>query len=209
MGIDLGSVQDAAAKSWGLDPTFFRAIGSVESGNNANSPNSLAGAQGPMQVMPGTASDMSVTDASGPVQNVYASAKYLSGLLDKYKDPNLAAAAYNAAPGRVDDYLAGKATLPAETQAYVPKVAAAYGSLTAGANSTDPFAGGGTQYAQADTGTMTDASPAQSSPSSGGTDPFSAMMRAAQGGIAPLSWTPMMLSSEVSCHAQDPSSVCP
>ena len=30
-----------------------------------------------------------------------------------------------------------------------------------------------------------------------------------QFGIAPLSWTPMMLSSEVSCHAQDPSSVCP
>ena len=131
-----------------------------------------------MQVMPGTASDMGVTDASDPVQNVYASAKYLSSLLDKYKDPNLAAAAYNAGPGRVDDYLAGKATLPAETQAYVPKVAAAYGALTANASPPDPFAGSGagTQCAEASTGTMTDAS---SSPApSSGSDPFSAFVQA-------------------------------
>ncbi len=179
MPFDLGATQDAAAKSWGLDPTFFRALGQVESGNNVGTSDSSAGAMGPMQVMPATGAGLGVTDPRDPVQNVFAGAKYLSQMLDRYKDPNLAAAAYNAGPGRVDDYLAGRAPLPAETQAYVPKVAAAYHTLSgSAAPSPSPSPA---QPAPPDASTMPSSTPAAASPSSAAPDPFDTLMQAAQG----------------------------
>lgn len=67
-------------------------------------PNSLSpkGAVGLMQLMPGAAKDMGVTDRTDPVQSIQGGTKYLSGLLDKYKDKDLALTAYNAGPGTVD-----------------------------------------------------------------------------------------------------------
>ncbi len=188
MASDLAPVYDAAAQEWNLDPAFLRSVSQVESGQQANGPDSPVGAMGPMQVMPGTASDMGVTDPRDPVQNIYAGAKYLSQMLDKYQSPDLALAAYNAGPGRVDDYLAGKASLPAETQAYVPKVAAAYQQMAATssppADSTPPPY----QVASADTGIMSDAAPDPNAPprASAGApaalaaDPFSQLLQAAQ-----------------------------
>jgi hypothetical protein len=67
------------------------------------------------------------------VQSIYGGAKYLSQLLDKYKNPERALAAYNAGPERVDAAIAGRGTLPAETQAYVPAVSAHYKALTSAA----------------------------------------------------------------------------
>jgi hypothetical protein len=213
MAVDLAPVIDAAAQEWNLDPALLHSVSQVESGQNSNGPDSSAGAIGPLQVMPDTASDMGVTNPRDPVQNVYAGAKYLSGLLDKYQNPNLALAAYNAGPGRVDDYLAGKGTLPAETQAYVPKVAAVYQRMTAAAQSDDPFgsAPGDTvsmappdaptiapyQVAAADTGIASDTLPNPSAPPSSARiqapdaapDPFSQLLMAAkapsQPGAAP------------------------
>ena len=200
MATDLGAIQDAAARSWNLDPTYFRAIGAVESGNNPATPNSPAGASGPMQVMPGTASDMGVTDPSDVMQNTFASAKYISSLLDKYKDPALAAAAYDAGPGRVDDYLNGKSALPDETIAYVPKVAQAYAQLTgsAAAAASPPAAPASYRVAAADPGTASDVAPSPAAPPSGSAgapaaNPFDVLQQAAQahaGAVAGASGAP-------------------
>ena len=64
---------------------------------------SKKGAQGLMQIMPETASELSVHDAFDPKENIGAGTKYLKQLLDKYKGDNkLALAAYNAGQGAVD-----------------------------------------------------------------------------------------------------------
>lgn len=78
------------------------------------------GARGHYQLMPDTFKEMDVgTDITNPDQNAHAGIKYMSLMLKRYKgDKALAAAAYNAGPGAVDDYLAGKKHLPDETIKY-------------------------------------------------------------------------------------------
>ncbi len=90
---------------------------------------SPAGAMGLMQVMPGTYQDMRVSyhlgaDAYDPHDNILAGAAYLRAMYDRFGYPGLFAA-YNAGPGRYDAYLKGKTTLPAETSAYIAKLAQA------------------------------------------------------------------------------------
>ena len=173
MAFDLPSTIGAAAQEWNLDPNLLASVSTVESGQQANGPDSPAGAMGPLQVMPGTASDMGATNPRDPTQNVYAGAKYLSGLLDKYGTPELALAAYNSGPQRVDDWIAGKTpSLPAETLAYVPKVVAAYRQATASATSTSAGPPASYQVASADTGAISDANPNPSAPPSSAAAPI-------------------------------------
>lgn len=82
---------------------------------------SSAGAQGIAQFMPATAEGMGVENPFDPAQAIPASARLLNDLLRQFGNLGLAAAAYNAGPKRIVDWLAskGKGKLPEETQGYV------------------------------------------------------------------------------------------
>lgn len=83
---------------------------------------SNAGAQGIAQFMPGTASDMGVDNPFDPLDAIPASARLLRNLFEKFGNLGLAAAAYNAGPKRIQDWLAKKGSLPQETQGYVKNI---------------------------------------------------------------------------------------
>lgn len=107
---------------YNLPTGLLAAVAHVESGGNPDAV-SKAGAQGLMQLMPGTAKSLGV-NALDPTQAVDGAARMLSGLLAKYNGSlTLALAAYNAGSGAVDEY--GGVPPYAETQAYVVKVQAA------------------------------------------------------------------------------------
>ena len=76
-------------------------------------------AQGIAQFMPGTAAERALLDPFDPVQALPKSAEFLAELRSKFGNLGLAAAAYNAGPQRVRDWLAGSRTLPSETRNYV------------------------------------------------------------------------------------------
>jgi hypothetical protein len=81
---------------------------------------SPAGAQGIAQFMPQTAAIRGLANAFEPLQALHESASYLHELRTTFQgNLGLAAAAYNAGPGQVEAWLAGRLPLPAETQAYV------------------------------------------------------------------------------------------
>lgn len=113
-----------AAKTYGVAPAFLRAVIHAES---AFDPNALSskGAQGLMQLMPGTARDMGVADAFNAAQNIRGGARYLAQLLkDFHGNRTLAAAAYNAGPNAVRKY---NGVPPyAETEVYVKRVNTLY-----------------------------------------------------------------------------------
>jgi soluble lytic murein transglycosylase-like protein len=114
----------ANAGAWGVDPALVKAIIANESGFDANA-TSKTGAQGLMQLEPGTAAELGVTDAYDPSQNISGGTRYIRGLLDRFHgDLRLAIAAYNAGPGAVVKY---NGVPPyAETQQYVENVLDAY-----------------------------------------------------------------------------------
>ena len=95
-------IVDAAARRHGVDADLVHAVIAVESGYRATA-QSPAGAQGLMQLMPGTQRDLGVADAFDPRQNVDAGVAYLRRLTDEFGTV-LALAAYNAGPGAVRRY---------------------------------------------------------------------------------------------------------
>lgn len=116
----------AEAQRQGIDPSLARHVLYKETGNIANPENvrSKAGAIGIMQLMPKTAKELGV-DPTDPEQNIRGGITYLRKMMDKYNDPVLAAAAYNAGPGRVDKALKGEGltALPRETRMYIAGLA--------------------------------------------------------------------------------------
>jgi transglycosylase-like protein with SLT domain len=80
---------------------------------------SRAGAQGVAQFMPGTARMRGLEDPFNPSDAIVKSAQLLRDLQREFGNLGLAAAAYNAGPRRVHDWLGGRGPLPGETRAYV------------------------------------------------------------------------------------------
>ncbi len=110
-------IVENAAKLQGVDSKLLRAVIDQESGFHPCAV-SAKGAQGLMQLMPGTADFLQVTDPFDPKQNIEAGAKYLKQLLDKNGgDITKALGAYNAGPNA--DNPADK--IP-ETKAYVDAI---------------------------------------------------------------------------------------
>ena len=119
-----------AARQHRLDPMLIKAVIKTESNFN---PNALSpkGAQGLMQLMPGTARDLKVRDPFDVRQNIFGGAKYLRQMLDLFNgDVELCLAAYNAGPNRVAP--AGIIPNIPETQAYVGKVLRHYKAYSNG-----------------------------------------------------------------------------
>jgi hypothetical protein len=112
----LALAKAAAAHDLPLD--FFVRLIRQESSFNPNSV-SHKGAQGIAQFMPGTARWRGLADPFEPLQALYESARWLRELREQFGNLGLAAAAYNAGPRRVEDWLAGRGGLPGETRAYV------------------------------------------------------------------------------------------
>ena len=112
------------AGAWGVDPALVKAIIANESAFDANA-TSETGAQGLMQLEPGTAAELGVGNAYDPAQNIWGGTRYIRGLLERFHgDMRLAIAAYNAGPGAVEKY--GGVPPYGQTQAYVENVLDSY-----------------------------------------------------------------------------------
>lgn len=123
---EIGSLVSDASKTSGVPAGLVRAVMMAESAGDPSAV-SYAGAQGLMQLMPGTSSGCGIANPFDPVQNVRCGTTYLHSLLVRYhNNVKLAVAAYNAGPGAVDRY-GGVPPYP-ETRAYVARVLSAYES---------------------------------------------------------------------------------
>jgi len=94
------SIIAAASMAYNLDEDLIRAVIQTESSYNTNAVSS-AGAQGLMQLMPGTAASLGVTDPFDAQQNIFAGTQYLKKQIERFGDVRLALAAYNTGPSRV------------------------------------------------------------------------------------------------------------
>jgi hypothetical protein len=114
---------EAAARASGLPVDYFARVIWQESRFQPGvvGPRTRSGerAQGIAQFMPGTAAERRLLDPFDPVEALPKSAAFLAELRDQFGNLGLAAAAYNAGPGRLRDFLAGRRLLPAETRNYV------------------------------------------------------------------------------------------
>lgn len=118
--VDLNEVVRAASGTYRLDPDLVNSVIRAESGFNVRAV-SPKGAQGLMQLMPRTASQLGVQNAFDPRANVEGGARYLRELLERYDfDLIKALAAYNAGPQRVEQY--GGVPPYYETKAYVARI---------------------------------------------------------------------------------------
>jgi hypothetical protein len=117
---DLNDVVNEASDRYRLDPDLVNSVIKAESGFNAKAV-SPKGAQGLMQLMPGTAAELGVPNAFDPQANVDGGARYLRELLERYNfDLVKALAAYNAGPQRVEQF--GGVPPYYETRAYVARI---------------------------------------------------------------------------------------
>jgi len=120
-----------AASTFALPEAWVSAVMAKESGGrtvlNGKPTTSNAGAMGLMQVMPGTYQDLRKqfglgSDPHAPRDNILAGTAYLQQMYRRYGYPAMFAA-YNAGPGRYEDFLHRRRPLPAETIAYIAGIA--------------------------------------------------------------------------------------
>jgi hypothetical protein len=111
----------SAARSNRLPVPFFTNLIWQESNFNPRSI-SYVGALGVAQFMPGTAREYGLSNPFEPVHALHASGRFLSRLLAQFGNLGLAAAAYNAGPGRLAEYLTSHRPLPNETRNYVVRI---------------------------------------------------------------------------------------
>lgn len=117
---EMDQVVAGAGQRHQIDPDFINSVIRAESGFHQNAV-SKKGAQGLMQLMPGTASQLGVQNSFDPNANVEGGTKYLRELLEKYNyDPVRALAAYNAGTKRVDQYHGVPPYY--ETQMYIARI---------------------------------------------------------------------------------------
>ena len=114
----LCGIVESSAMAEGLPVGFFTRLIWRESAFRPTAV-SPAGAQGVAQFMPRTASERGLADPFDPAAAIPESAKLIAELELRFGNLGLAAAAYNAGPAAVDNWLAGKDALPFETQDYV------------------------------------------------------------------------------------------
>lgn len=150
--VDLKKVVAAASDKHRIDPDLITSVIHAESSFN---PKALSpkGAQGLMQLMPGTATRLGVTDAFDPYANVDAGTHYLRELLLQYNgDMAKALAAYNAGPLRVQQYHG----VPPfrQTRAYVAQVINEFNSKKLAARASNGSAGAKTTETSSNSKTM-------------------------------------------------------
>ena len=120
---------ESAARANGLPVEFFARVIWQESRFHADAigPATRSGkrALGIAQFMPGTAAERSLLNPLDPIQALPKSAEFLSDLRREFGNLGLAAAAYNAGPRRVREWLSGSGPMPSETRAYVQAITGA------------------------------------------------------------------------------------
>ncbi|MCI8407964.1 MAG: lytic transglycosylase domain-containing protein [Lachnospiraceae bacterium] len=117
---ELEAIFQKAADTYNISLDLLKAVAKAESDFNPNCTSS-SGAMGIMQLMPGTAKELGVSNAYDPEENIMGGAKYLAENLEIFKgDISLSLAAYNAGRGAVEKYNG----IPPykETQNYVKKI---------------------------------------------------------------------------------------
>jgi soluble lytic murein transglycosylase-like protein len=115
-----------ASQRFGIPAAWIRALMRIESSNDVRAV-SPKGAMGLMQLMPDTWAYLRAryrlgSDPFDPRENIIAGTAYMRELYDRYGAPGFLSA-YNAGPGRYDEFLASGRPLPAETRAYVAQLA--------------------------------------------------------------------------------------
>jgi len=114
---------EAAARANGLPVEFFARVIWQESRFRASAvgPMTRSGkrAEGIAQFMPGTAAERQLLNPFDPIQALPKSAEFLRDLRQQFGNLGLAAAAYNAGPRRVREWLAGSGPMPSQTRHYV------------------------------------------------------------------------------------------
>ncbi|MFB5266183.1 lytic transglycosylase domain-containing protein [Paenibacillus enshidis] len=124
------SLITAASRKYGVPESLIKAVIDTESSFNPYAVSS-AGAKGLMQLMDATAQGLGVSDAFDPAENIDAGVRYLSYQLKRFGgQENMALAAYNAGPSKVErlgissdtELMSVLNQLPVETQNYVAKI---------------------------------------------------------------------------------------
>ena len=124
--VEIAAHVSEASQQFGIPERWIYAVIRVESAGRVRAV-STAGAMGLMQLMPGTWARQRARFSLGqdpfdPRDNILAGTSYLREMYDRYGAQGFLAA-YNAGPGRYEDWLAGRRSLPLETRLYVARIA--------------------------------------------------------------------------------------